>query len=144
MRILVALLCVATKLASHPHECSLAGPGTERDSRNRMEGATDRPVTQLLRSWRSGDEAARERLLPLVYNELRHLARRELRRERSGHTLESRELVHEAYMRLMDATVPWEDRAHFFALAARTMRRVLVDHARTKRRRKRGDRKSVV
>lgn len=95
-----------------------------------MEGATDRPVTQLLRSWRSGDEAARERLLPLVYSELRHLARRELRRERSGHTLESRELVHEAYMRLMDATVPWEDRAHFFALAARTMRRV--------------DRKSVV
>ncbi len=103
-----------------------------------MESAADRPLTDFLRAWRSGDEEAGERLVPLVYGELRRLARRELQRERSGHTLESKELVHEAYMRLLDVDVPWEDRAHFFALAARTMRRILVDHARMKNRQKRG------
>lgn len=106
--------------------------------RDPMTGTSEHPITTLLEAWRSGDAAARDRLVPVIYRELRLLARRELRREGRGHTLESKELVHETYLRLVDAEVPWQDRAHFFALAARTMRRVLVDHARAKNREKRG------
>lgn len=97
----------------------------------------EQTTTQLLRAWRAGDSHALDRLLPVVYDELSSLARGALRGERPGHTLETRGLVHEAYLRLLDADVAWQDRAHFMAIAARTMRRVLVDHARAKRRRKR-------
>ncbi|MFA7541388.1 MAG: sigma-70 family RNA polymerase sigma factor, partial [Lysobacterales bacterium] len=100
--------------------------------------AATHAVTRLLRTWREGNEQAREELLPMVYQELRRLAQRELRRERPAHTLESRDLVHEAYMRLVGAEVYWQDRSHFFALCGRTMRRILVDHARARRRDKRG------
>jgi RNA polymerase sigma factor (TIGR02999 family) len=96
-------------------------------------------VTGLLQAWRAGDEAALERLTPLVYQELRRIARRSLRSEREGHSLQATALVHEAYLRLVDARhVDWHDRVHFFAMAARLMRRVLVDHARARRRGKRG------
>jgi RNA polymerase sigma factor (TIGR02999 family) len=94
--------------------------------------------TALLQSWRSGDRGALDRLMPLLYDELSHVARGALSGERKDHTLQTRALVHEAYLRLIDANVEWQDRAHFFALAARAMRRVLVDHARSRRRIKRG------
>ena len=96
-------------------------------------------VTQLLLAWRNGDGSALDRLMPLVYDELRRLARKCLRRERAGHTMQTTTLVHEAYLRLIDANrVPWEDRAHFFAIAAQLMRRVLVDEARKRHFQKRG------
>lgn len=89
-------------------------------------------VTQLLERWRNGDEMAYDELLPLVYNELRRLANSYLRRERQGHTLEPTALVHEAYMRLDNLKQPEiKDRSHFFAIAARAMRRILVEHARS-------------
>ena len=88
-------------------------------------------ITVLLRSWGAGDEGAVDRLFPLVYEELRGLARSAMARERGGHTFSSTELVHEAYLRLASASsLEVKDRSHFFALAARTMRRILVDHAR--------------
>jgi RNA polymerase sigma factor (TIGR02999 family) len=77
-------------------------------------------------------------LLPLVYDRLRRLAGRHLRSERPGHTLQTTALVHEAYLQLMEADVPWQDRAHFYAVAARAMRRILVDHARARRSARRG------
>jgi RNA polymerase sigma factor (TIGR02999 family) len=95
-------------------------------------------VTQLLRAWRGGDREALDRLMPLVYEELHRLASRSMRGERSDHTLQTTALVHEAYLRLAGAEVEWRDRVHFFATAARVMRRILVDHAKAKRRRKRG------
>lgn len=95
-------------------------------------------ITHLLREWRDGDEQAMDRLVPLVYDELRGLARRELRRDRPGHTLQPTELVHDAYVRLVDLELSWQDRLHFYRMAARTMRRVLVDHARARRAEKRG------
>jgi RNA polymerase sigma-70 factor (ECF subfamily) len=94
--------------------------------------------TVLLQAWRSGDEHALDRLMELVYDELSRLARSALNRERRDHTLQTRALVHEAYMKLIDADVEWKDRAHFFALAARSMRRILTDHARSRGRAKRG------
>lgn len=98
------------------------------------------PVTQLLRAWNGGDEAARDRLVPLVYGQLHRLARAQLRRERSGHTLQPTALVHEAYLRLKDhRALQWQSRTHFFAIAATTMRRILVSHARKRRAAKRGD-----
>jgi RNA polymerase sigma factor (TIGR02999 family) len=96
-------------------------------------------VTRLLVEWTDGNEGALEALLPLVYDELRRLARGYLQRERPGHTLQSTALVHEAYMRLVDQDVSWQNRAHFFGIAAQMMRRILVDHARTKNAAKRGD-----
>ncbi len=96
------------------------------------------PVTRLLLDWRSGDQAALDQLVPLVYDELRALAGKRLGRERPDHTLQPTALVHEAYARLVDADVAWQDRAHFVAVAARTMRRILVDHARARMRQKRG------
>ena len=96
-------------------------------------------VTQLLRAWSDGDEKALERLLPLVEAELRRLARGYIARERRGHTLQPTALVNEAFLRLIDARhVRWQDRAHFLGIAARLMRRVLVDHARSRGYQKRG------
>jgi RNA polymerase sigma factor (TIGR02999 family) len=87
---------------------------------------------------RAGDTEARDRLFPLVYEELRQVARRALRRERPDHTLRPTELVHEAFLKLGAAEVPWQDRAHFFGIAARAMRQILVDHARRRQAGKRG------
>ena len=88
-------------------------------------------VTGLLLEWNQGSEEARERLIPLVYRELRRLAGRSLRSERGDHTLQATALVHEAYLKLVDQRrVRWQNRAHFFAVAAGLMRRILVDHAR--------------
>jgi RNA polymerase sigma factor (TIGR02999 family) len=96
-------------------------------------------VTGLLLAWGRGDEAALARLMPLVHRELRRIAQRCMAGEPTGHTLQATALVNEAYLRLIDAKdVDWRGRAHFFALSARIMRRVLVDHARTRRARKRG------
>src|SRR4029453_8990948 len=90
-------------------------------------------VTELLRAWSDGDDGALERLTPLVEAELRRLARGYMRRERRGHTLQTSALVNEAFLRLTDARhVRWQDRAHFLGISARLMRRVLVDHARTR------------
>jgi RNA polymerase sigma factor (TIGR02999 family) len=98
------------------------------------------PVTQLLRKWRAGDQAALQALIPLVYSELQRVARHYLRRERPDHTLQSTALVHEAYLRLVNQG-PFEiqNRAHFVAVAARLMRQILVDHARGRQAAKRGD-----
>jgi len=95
-------------------------------------------VTRLLSAWRSGDSRALERLTPLIYEELRNRARRYMRRERPGHTLQATAVVHEAFVRLVEMNVSWQDRAHFFAVAARQMRRILVDHAKARFRSKRG------
>jgi RNA polymerase sigma factor (TIGR02999 family) len=101
------------------------------------EAVTGR-TTMLLRAWRGGDEGARDVLIPMVYEELRGLAARQLRRENPGHTLQATDLVHEAFLRLADANADWQDRAHFLAIAAQAMRRILVDHARARQRQKRG------
>jgi RNA polymerase sigma factor (TIGR02999 family) len=93
--------------------------------------------TQLLTEWRSGHPQALERLTPLVYDELRRLARNYMRAERGSHTLQATAVVHEAFMRLIQANVALQDRGHFFALASRLMRRVLVDHAKSRSRMKR-------
>ena len=96
-------------------------------------------ITQLLIDWRSGDEAALEKLMPLVYSELRRLAGNYLRREQQGHTLQPTALVNEAYLRLVDQKkAKWQNRAHFYGIAAQLMRRILVDHARQKHAEKRG------
>ena len=96
-------------------------------------------LTQLLLDWRGGDETALERLMPLVYADLRSIARRCLRDEKRGEALETTELVNEAYLRLVRSSqVQWRDRTHFFAMAARLMRRVLVDEVRKRRFQKRG------
>ena len=96
-------------------------------------------VTQVLVDWNKGDQNAPDRLMPLVYEELRKLARNYLQRERSDHTLQATGLVHEAYLRLVDqSSMSWQNRAHFFAVAAQVMRRILVDHARSHRAEKRG------
>lgn len=96
-------------------------------------------VTQLLNDWRRGDKAALENLMPLIYQELRQIAARYLRRERANHTLQTTALVHEAYLRLMDQQeVHWQNRAHFFAIAAQMMRRILVNYARDHQTLKRG------
>jgi RNA polymerase sigma factor (TIGR02999 family) len=102
-------------------------------------------VTELLLSWRQGDAAALDRLIPVVYDELRRVARRRLRRESSGHALQSTALVHEVYLRLVDVDrMTLKNRNHFFALAARLMRQILVDHARRKYADKRGGRVTIV
>ena len=97
-------------------------------------------VTAMLDAWSRGDTLALDRLLPLVYAELRQIAARRLRQERAGHTLQPTALVHEAYLRLVEQrNVGWQDRAHFYGVAAQVMRRILVDHARRHAARKRGD-----
>lgn len=96
-------------------------------------------ITELLIEWRDGDETALDRLVPLVYEELRRLARYYMRRERPDHTLQTGALVNEAYLRLVDHKgMRWQNRAHFYAVASQAMRRVLVDHARSRRYAKRG------
>ena len=96
-------------------------------------------VTGLLLKWGRGDEGALERLIPLVYRELHQIARRHMGHEGAGHSLQATALINEAYLRLVDANdVEWHDRAHFLAVGARVMRRILVDHARSRRAEKRG------
>ncbi len=100
---------------------------------------SEQSVTQLLLEWRSGNEAAFNQLMPLVYDELRGVARRYLNQEGSGHSLQTSDLVNEAYLRLVNQQeLDWQNRAHFFAVAASIMRHLLVDHARTRGRAKRG------
>jgi RNA polymerase sigma factor (TIGR02999 family) len=100
--------------------------------------STPQNVTQLLQDWSRGNNEALASLMPLVYQELRRLARSYMRRERTGHTLATTGLVHEAYLRLVGQDVEWQNRAHFFGIAAREMRRVLVDYARGRQSAKRG------
>jgi RNA polymerase sigma factor (TIGR02999 family) len=100
---------------------------------------TQHEITRLLADWSNGDRQALEKLTPLVYDELRRLAGRYLRQERAGHTLQSTALVHEAYMKLVGQNnVRWQNRAHFFGIAAQMIRRILVDYARAKHAEKRG------
>ncbi|HUH63685.1 MAG TPA: sigma-70 family RNA polymerase sigma factor [Terracidiphilus sp.] len=104
-----------------------------------MQDHAATPVTELLVRWRSGDSEALQSLIPLVYDEMRRLAHGYLRRERPDHTLESTALVHEAYVRLTGSALPhWQDRAHFFGIAANLMRQILVEHARSRNTGKRG------
>jgi RNA polymerase sigma factor (TIGR02999 family) len=98
----------------------------------------DPAITRLLHSWRMGDAAAHDDLVPLVYDRLRKLASHHLRGERPGHTLGATALVHEAYLKLAGAQIDWQDRSHFFAVASTAMRRVLVDHAKHRGRQRRG------
>lgn len=96
-------------------------------------------ITRLLRQWRRGDEGAFEALVPIVYEELRQIARSLMRSERAGHTLQTTAVVHEAYLKMADLdSIDWRDRAYFFGAAARIMRRVLIDHARQHGAQKRG------
>lgn len=96
-------------------------------------------ITQMLKDWGEGDQDALDRLMPLVYGELRRRAASLLRNERPGHTLQATALIHEAYLKLIDQnSVNWQNRSHFFALASQAMRRILVDHARSRHREKRG------
>jgi RNA polymerase sigma-70 factor (ECF subfamily) len=101
-------------------------------------------VTRLLQQWRGGNRQALDELTPIVYNELRRLASYCLQRERSGHTLQATALVHEAYMRLVGAEIEWQNRAHFYAVAARVLRRVLVEYARAHSRQKRGGGEALI
>src|SRR5690606_24300759 len=122
--------------ARAPPECPSARRAPARDGRCPRGGALSsegsaREVTELLAAWSEGDRGALERLLPLVESELRLIAHRHLRRERPGHTLQTTALVHEAYLRLVGQhATRWQNRAHFFGIAARLMRRILIDHAR--------------
>jgi len=102
------------------------------------EAPADGDVTALLRSWRAGDPAALDHLVPLVYDVLRQLAAQRLRGARSAVTLQPTALVHEAFLRLVHGEVDWQSRAHFFAVASRTMRNVAIDHARRRQAGKRG------
>jgi RNA polymerase sigma factor (TIGR02999 family) len=104
-----------------------------------MAAPSPKGITELLKAWSNGEQEALEELIPLVYHELHRLAHRYMARERGGHTLQSTALVHEAYERLIDLKdVSWQNRAHFFAVSAQLMRRILVDYARTRRFHKRG------
>jgi RNA polymerase sigma factor (TIGR02999 family) len=105
-----------------------------------MTLSSNHEITQLLKAWASGDEQALEKLTPLVFGELRRMARRYMAGERSGHTLQTTALVNELYLRLVDCSlVNWQDRAHFFAISARLMRRILVDFSRSRGFQKRGN-----
>jgi RNA polymerase sigma factor (TIGR02999 family) len=100
---------------------------------------SSRSITQLLRAWGEGDQSALEHLTPLVYEELRGLARRHMSRENEGHTLQATALIHEVYLRLVEfQSVRWQDRAHFYAVCSRLMRRILIDFARSRGSLKRG------
>ena len=104
-----------------------------------MTGSSQLRITELLVDWSNGDETALGKLMPLVYDELRRLARHYMRNERQGQTLQTTALVHEAYLRLAGyKEIKWQERAHFFAIAAQLMRRILVEHARARKRVKRG------
>lgn len=118
----------------------MAGDQPTRTGAGRGKAATQNPdVTVLLQRWNGGDKEALEELAPLVYSELRKVAKRHMARERSGHTLESTALVHEAYMRLVDQNNPrFQNRSHFYAVAAEMARRILVDYAKARNAKKRG------
>lgn len=104
-----------------------------------MNGTSPQHLTQLLIAWSAGDQSARDELIPLVYEHLRRLAHQYMRRERTAHTLQTSALLNEAYVRLVDQKdIQWRDRAHFFGIAARLMRQVLVDYARSRNYAKRG------
>jgi RNA polymerase sigma-70 factor, ECF subfamily len=104
-----------------------------------LEGSSQAEITELLRAWGRGDGQALERLTPVVYDELRRIARGYMRRESPDNSIQATALVHEAYLKLVDGKVAqWQDRAHFFGIAARLMRRILVDAARAKNAEKRG------
>src|SRR5262245_16878266 len=104
-----------------------------------MANLPPQEITQLLLAWSDGDQSALDKLTPLVYQELHRLAHRYLGRELAGHTLQTTALVNEAYLRLVDwQRMEWQNRAHFFAISAQLMRRILVDFARTRRYQKRG------
>lgn len=100
--------------------------------------STSELVTTLLQQWSDGDKEALARLMPVVYEQLRKLARSHLRNERQDHTLRATDLVHEAYLKLVRAEVPWQSRVHFYAVAAQVLRRILIDHAKAHKRDKRG------
>src|SRR5262245_37209476 len=104
-----------------------------------MEADREHDITGLLLAWRGGDGSALDRLVPVAYEELRRIARRQLGKESADHTLDTTGLVHEVYLKLIDhSRVQWNDRAHFFAIAATAMRRILVDQARRRGAWKRG------
>jgi len=106
---------------------------------------TPQEVSQLLRAWSDGDQTALDKLMPLVYEELRRMAKRHMDRQNPGHTLQTTALIHEAYLRLIDQKeTRWQNRAHFFAVAARAMRSILVDYARARQAAKRGGEAIVV
>jgi RNA polymerase sigma factor (TIGR02999 family) len=110
-----------------------------------MSQQSPKEVTQLLQAWSRGDETALDRLMPLVYDELRRLAHHYMTRENAGHILQTTALVNEAYLQLIDAnTVEWQDRAHFFAISANLMRRILIHFARSRNSQKRGGKFSHV
>lgn len=124
----------------HPHRLTrfLASILKERLPSGRMTLASHQ-ITDLLLKWSKGDSAALDELIPLVYPEVRRLARAYMKREKQGHSLQTSALVNEAYLRLIDQKhVNWQDRAHFFAVAAQVMRHILIDHARKHRYAKRG------
>ena len=103
------------------------------------QSVSPQEVTRLLQAWKAGDEGALERLMPLVYDELHRLARRYMAAEQTGHPLQTTALVHEVYLRLVDAnSIDWQNRAHFYAICARLMRRILIDFARSRNYQKRG------
>jgi RNA polymerase sigma factor (TIGR02999 family) len=104
-----------------------------------MEHPSQRVVTEMLLAWRAGDALALNRLMPVVEQELRRIAKHYMAQERPGHMLQATALVNEAYVRLIDMNrIQWQNRAHFFAISATVMRRILVEHARRRRRHKRG------
>ena len=106
-----------------------------------MKSDTEKPheISRILQEWSDGGTDVSEKLMPLIYDELRRQASRYMRRERIGHTLQTTALIHEAYLKLIDKPdVNWQNRAHFFGVAAQVMKRILVDHAKSKRREKRG------
>lgn len=104
-----------------------------------MCGVQSKQITQLLRGYSEGDRGCMDALLPIVYEQLRSIAGNAFRGERPGHTLQTTALVHEAYARLVDSDIDWQDRRHFYAVAARVMRRILVDYANARNTAKRGD-----
>ena len=120
-------------MIARPAECTHG----HRDS-SWYAGTMGENITQLLHSWSEGDRDAGEALTPLVYDELHRLARRLFQGESDAHTLQPTALVHEAYARLIDVDVSWQNRAHFYALAARMMRRLLINHAKARKAAKRG------
>lgn len=104
-----------------------------------MDASPDRhAVTELLHQWSGGNKQALDQLMPVIYDQLHRLASKCLRAERTDHTLRATALVHEAYVRLVESDVDWQDRVHFFAVSARVLRRILVDHAKSRNRDKRG------
>jgi len=110
-----------------------------RDRFRQMIPASEHDITDMLLDWGKGDKAALDRVMPLIYNELRRLAHRQMRRERAGDTMQTTSLINEAYLRLIDyERVQPQDRSHFFAIAAQAMRRILIERARSRRTAKRG------